>query len=141
MVSTSPAARVAAWPGGWGEPAHRADRLALGPDRRRAGRPGDGRGFRHLARPRAAAPQVVHPGAVLAAGRDLFRDQAMPLLYAEAFLLMGVVVTIYNYVGFRLVAPPFTLGHAAVGAIFLLYLPGRGARPGSGIWPRGADGS
>ena len=31
----------------------------------------------------------------------LFRDRAMRLLYAEAFLLMGVFVTIYNYVGFR----------------------------------------
>lgn len=85
-------------------------------------------GFRRLAPPsRRFVPQPVHPGAVLAVGRDLFRDRAMPLLYAEAFLLMGVFVTIYNYVGFRLVAPPFALGHAAIGAIFLLYLLGSGS--------------
>lgn len=82
-------------------------------------------GFRRLAPPsRRFVPQAVHPGAVLAAGRALLRDRAMPLLYAEAFLLMGVFVTIYNYVGFRLLAPPFGLSHAAIGAIFLLYLLG-----------------
>ena len=56
--------------------------------------------------------------------RTLFADRAMPLLYAEAFLLMGVFVSMYNYAGFRLMGPPYRLGHAAVGAIFLLYLLG-----------------
>ncbi|WP_242138106.1 MFS transporter [Sphingomonas sp. TREG-RG-20F-R18-01] len=63
-------------------------------------------------------------GSVWQATRTLFADRALPLLYAEAFLLMGVFVTLYNYVGFRLMAPPYGLGHAAVGAIFLLYLLG-----------------
>jgi YNFM family putative membrane transporter len=56
--------------------------------------------------------------------QTLFADRAMPLLYAEAFMLMGVFVSIYNYAGFRLMGPPYNLGHAAVGAIFLLYLLG-----------------
>jgi YNFM family putative membrane transporter len=56
--------------------------------------------------------------------RALFRDRALPLLYAEAFLLMGVFVTVYNYAGFRLREPPYGLGPAAVGAVFLLYLLG-----------------
>jgi len=55
---------------------------------------------------------------------SLFRDRAMPLLFLEAFVLMGVFVSIYNYAGFRLQAAPYGLGHAAVGAIFLLYLAG-----------------
>ncbi|WP_404335947.1 MFS transporter [Sphingomonas sp. MMS12-HWE2-04] len=81
--------------------------------------------FRRLApRSRRFVAQPVHPAAVLIAARDLLKDRAMPLLYAEAFLLMGVFVTIYNYVGFRLIAPPFSLSHAAIGAIFLLYLLG-----------------
>jgi len=54
----------------------------------------------------------------------IFTDAALPLLYAEAFLLMGIFVTVYNYVGFRLLAPPYSLSHAAVGAIFLLYIVG-----------------
>jgi YNFM family putative membrane transporter len=82
-------------------------------------------GFRRLApRSRRFVAQPVHPKAVFSAGRELLKDRAMPLLYAEAFLLMGVFVTIYNYVGFRLLAPPFSLSHAAIGAIFLLYLLG-----------------
>jgi MFS transporter, YNFM family, putative membrane transport protein len=81
--------------------------------------------FRRLApRSRRFTPRPVHPAAVFDSGKSLFRDRAMPLLYAEAFLLMGVFVTIYNYVGFRLIAPPFSLTHAAIGAIFLLYLLG-----------------
>jgi len=54
----------------------------------------------------------------------LFRDRAMALLFAEAFLLMGVFVTLYNYIGFRLLAPPYALSQAAVGFVFLLYILG-----------------
>jgi YNFM family putative membrane transporter len=57
-------------------------------------------------------------------GGALWRDAALPLLWAEAFLLMGAFVTIYNYAAFRLEAPPYRLGHAAISAIFLLYLAG-----------------
>ncbi len=60
----------------------------------------------------------------LAGIASLFRDRALPLLYAEAFLLMGVFVTIYNYAGFRLLAPPYELSQAAVGGVFLLYILG-----------------
>jgi YNFM family putative membrane transporter len=54
----------------------------------------------------------------------LFRDPGLRLLYLESFLLMGVFVTIYNYVGFHLLAAPYGLGQAAVGAVFLLYVLG-----------------
>ena len=37
---------------------------------------------------------------------------------------MGAFVSIYNYLGFRLSAPPYNLGPAAIGAIFLLYAVG-----------------
>ena len=39
---------------------------------------------------------------------------------------MGMLITVYNYVGFRLAAAPYHLGQAAVGSIFLLYLLGGG---------------
>ena len=81
--------------------------------------------FRRLAPPsRHFSPSVQSPAAVARGFVDCFRDRAMPLLFAEAFVLMGVFVSIYNYAGFRLMAPPYGLGHAAVGAIFLLYLLG-----------------
>jgi YNFM family putative membrane transporter len=56
--------------------------------------------------------------------RGLLADRVLPLLYAEAFLLMGVFVTVYNYLSFRLEAPPYNLSQAAVGAVFLVYLLG-----------------
>lgn len=81
--------------------------------------------FRRLApESRHFTPSAQSPRAVARGFLDLFRDRAMPLLFAEAFVLMGVFVSIYNYAGFRLMAAPYSLGHAAVGAIFLLYLLG-----------------
>jgi YNFM family putative membrane transporter len=56
--------------------------------------------------------------------RYLAQDAALPLLYSEGFLLMGAFVTIYNYVAFHLLAPPYSLSQTAVGAIFLLYIIG-----------------
>ncbi|MGP7794856.1 MFS transporter [Sphingomonas sp. CLY1604] len=79
--------------------------------------------FRRLAPPsRGFTPGVgANP---LHGAAALLRDAALPLLYAEAFLLMGVFVTIYNYAGFRLLAPPYGLSQTAVGAVFLLYILG-----------------
>lgn len=81
--------------------------------------------FRRLApTSRNFTPSVGRPGALLRSAGSLFVDRAMPLLYLEAFLLMGVFVTIYNYAGFRLMGPPYGLSQAAVGAVFLLYVLG-----------------
>ena len=81
--------------------------------------------FRRLAPPsRNFTPSVGRPGALLRSAGSLFTDRAMPLLYLEAFLLMGVFVTIYNYAGFRLMRAPYGLSQAAVGAVFLLYVLG-----------------
>lgn len=56
--------------------------------------------------------------------RQLRRDAALPWLYGESFLLMGAFVTLYNYVTFRLLGPPYALSQSAVGAIFLFYIVG-----------------
>jgi YNFM family putative membrane transporter len=80
-------------------------------------------GFRRLAPPSRGF--VAGSGtSPLAGAAALVRDRALPLLYAEAFLLMGVFVTIYNYAGFRLLSPPYNLSQAAVGLVFLLYILG-----------------
>ncbi len=52
------------------------------------------------------------------------RDPGLPWLFAEAFLLMGGFVCVYNYIGFRLLEPPFSLSQTAIGAIFVVYLFG-----------------
>jgi MFS transporter, YNFM family, putative membrane transport protein len=54
----------------------------------------------------------------------LAKDAALPWLYSESFLLMGAFVTVYNYVAFHLLAPPYSLSQTAVGTIFLLYIVG-----------------
>ena len=56
--------------------------------------------------------------------KDLKNDAALPWLYTEAFLLMGSFVTVYNYVSFRLLAPPYELSQTVVGLIFLFYIVG-----------------
>jgi YNFM family putative membrane transporter len=52
------------------------------------------------------------------------RDGILPLLFVEGFLLMGSFVTVYNYVGYRLIAPPFSLSQTQIGLIFAVYLFG-----------------
>jgi YNFM family putative membrane transporter len=56
--------------------------------------------------------------------RILRNDAALPWLYAESFLLMGSFVTLYNFVTFHLLAPPYRLSQTAVGFIFLFYIVG-----------------
>jgi MFS transporter, YNFM family, putative membrane transport protein len=55
---------------------------------------------------------------------DHFADPGLRLLFLIGFLLMGCFVTVYNYIGFRLLEPPFSLSQTEVGLIFLLYLFG-----------------
>ncbi len=56
--------------------------------------------------------------------RTHWRDAGLPWLFVLPFLLMGCFVSLYNYIGYRLLAPPFGLSQSAVGAVSLLYLLG-----------------
>jgi MFS transporter, YNFM family, putative membrane transport protein len=60
------------------------------------------------------------------------RDPGLRLLFATAFLLVSVFVTVYNYLGFRLLAAPFALPSALVGLVFLGYLAGSYASSAAG---------
>ncbi|HZZ23301.1 MAG TPA: MFS transporter [Roseiarcus sp.] len=53
-----------------------------------------------------------------------FSDPGLRYLFALGFLLMGVLVTTYNYIGFRLEAAPFSLSQAAIGLVYSIYLVG-----------------
>lgn len=59
----------------------------------------------------------------------IFRDRGLPWLFVEGFLLLGAFVTVYNYIGYRLLAPPYGLSQAVVGAIFVIYLIGTFSSP------------
>lgn len=52
------------------------------------------------------------------------RDPGLLCLYAIAFLLMGSFVTLYNYIGYQLLAPPYSLSQTIVGWIFVIYIVG-----------------
>ncbi len=71
-------------------------------------------------RPETSAPQP----SILPAIRLHLSDPGMRYLFALGFLLMGAFVTTYNYIGFRLAAPPFSLSQTTIGFVFVLYLIG-----------------
>ena len=52
------------------------------------------------------------------------RNPRLLALFASAFLLMGGFVSIYNLLGYRLLAEPFGLSQTMVGLVFLMYLSG-----------------
>lgn len=45
-------------------------------------------------------------------------------LYGLGFLSMGGFVTLYNYIGYQLIAPPYLLSQTLVGSIFIVYIFG-----------------
>ncbi|KCB48210.1 transporter, major facilitator family protein [Bordetella hinzii 1277] len=52
------------------------------------------------------------------------RNGPLVSLFLLGGLLMGAFVTVYNYVGFRLLQAPFSLSQTFIGGIFLVYLVG-----------------
>jgi YNFM family putative membrane transporter len=69
-------------------------------------------------------PPKARPAAPLPAIRMHFSDPGLRYLFALGFLLMGVIVTTYNYIGFRLAEPPFSLSQSAIGFVYTIYLVG-----------------
>lgn len=60
------------------------------------------------------------------------RTPAQLVLYAQGFLLMGAFVAVYNYLGFHLAEPPFSLSPVVVTLLFLAYLAGTVSSPRAG---------
>lgn len=69
-------------------------------------------------------PQALQWRALFRRFTAMFHDAGLPWLFAEGFLLLGAFVTVYNYLGYRLLAPPYNLSQAVVGLIFAIYLVG-----------------
>jgi YNFM family putative membrane transporter len=69
-------------------------------------------------------PRPANVAGLLRAFTNHVRDPGLCCLFAEAFLLMGAFVTLYNYLGYRLMAPPYDFSQTAIGAIFVVYLIG-----------------
>jgi YNFM family putative membrane transporter len=88
---------------------------------------------------RLLLPPPVAPDAPRVRLRDLgtplrthLRDPGLLALFGVAFLLMGAFVTVYNYLGFRLIAAPFGLPGWLAGLVFLGYLVGSWASTAAG---------
>jgi MFS transporter, YNFM family, putative membrane transport protein len=52
------------------------------------------------------------------------KDRNLISVYGLGFLLMGSFVTLYNYIGYQLIAPPYSLSQSLVGSIFIVYITG-----------------
>ncbi|MFG2228092.1 MFS transporter [Streptomyces sp. NPDC048644] len=69
--------------------------------------------------PRDPSPRALAAGI----GRAL-PDSGLLRLYVIGFVAMAAFVTVYNYLGFRLIAAPFHLSQTAAGLLFVAYAAG-----------------
>lgn len=77
-------------------------------------------------------PASLRPRSLLINFRLHWRDKGLPFLFAEGFLLMGAFVTLFNYIGYRLLSAPWSLSQAVVGLLSVVYLTGSWSSPKAG---------
>lgn len=80
--------------------------------------------WRILPESRNFRPRSLHPRSLLDGFILQFRDAGLPWLFLVGFLLMGAFVTLFNYIGYRLLAEPYHLSQSVVGLFSLVYLSG-----------------
>ncbi|WP_044870471.1 MFS transporter [Pseudomonas sp. LFM046] len=69
-------------------------------------------------------PMPLKPATLIEGYRLHFRDAGLPWLFLTGFLLMGAFVTLFNYIGYRLLASPYQMSQAVVGVLSVVYLSG-----------------
>ncbi|WP_327113907.1 MFS transporter [Nocardia sp. NBC_01730] len=78
---------------------------------------------------------VARPAGIRTVLGDLatqLRHRGLLALFGLAFVLMGGFVSVYNYLGYRLIGAPFGLPEALAGLVFVLYLAGTAASAAAG---------
>lgn len=88
--------------------------------------------WRILPESRHFRPIKLRPKSLLINVHLHMRDSGLPLLFIEGFLLMGSFVTLFNYIGYRLMSSPWGLSQAVVGLLSLVYLTGVWSSPKAG---------
>lgn len=88
--------------------------------------------FQLLLPPATAVPAAALPGSSFGHLRRHLRDPGIRRLCLTSFVLMGAFVTVYNFLGYRLLDEPFSLTPAAAGLLFLAYLAGTASSPTAG---------
>ncbi|WP_339959305.1 MFS transporter [Photorhabdus tasmaniensis] len=79
---------------------------------------------RMLPESRHFRPSSLKPKSLLINLRLHFRDKGLPLLFFEAFLLMGGFITMFNYISYRLLDSPYHFSQSTVGMLSIVYLAG-----------------
>lgn len=74
--------------------------------------------------PRSAPPEPMPLRARLELTRDLLGTPLVRRTCLVSFVAMSAFVSVYNYLGFRLMAEPFGVPQGLVGLVFLAYLFG-----------------
>jgi len=69
-------------------------------------------------------PRSLSMRTLLGSYKSHLQDPVILALVMEAGLVLGTLVTVYNYSSFRLLAPPYLLSQTAVGSVFGLYVFG-----------------
>lgn len=70
---------------------------------------------------------VPQPTGIRSLAADLaghLRHRTLLPLFGVAFVLMGGFVSVYNFLGYRLIRAPFGLSEATAGLVFVMYLAG-----------------
>ncbi|HHA2067661.1 TPA: MFS transporter, partial [Enterobacter kobei] len=77
-------------------------------------------------------PISLRPKTLFINFRLHWRDKGLPRLFLMGFLLMGSFVTLFNYIGYRLMLSPWHLNQAMVGLLSVAYLTGTWSSPKAG---------
>lgn len=88
--------------------------------------------IRTLPPSRFHVPKPVSVGTTVRGMLGHLRRPALATLFVLAFLLMGGFVSVYNFLGFRLLAEPFAFAPGVVGLVFLIYLAGTASSGAAG---------
>ncbi|WP_343154239.1 MFS transporter [Buchnera aphidicola] len=61
------------------------------------------------------------------------KNPTLLTLFIVGFLLMGSFITIFNYIGYRLILKPFSFSSSSIGFLSIIYLTGVYSSPKAGI--------
>ncbi|QFQ32733.1 MFS transporter [Buchnera aphidicola (Aphis fabae)] len=61
------------------------------------------------------------------------KNPILSILFMIGFLLMGSFITIFNYIGYRLILKPFLFSSSSIGLLSIIYLTGVYSSPKAGI--------
>ena len=88
--------------------------------------------FRLLLPPPTAVAEAPAPGVLRRHLATHLRDAGIRRLCLTSFVIMSAFVTVYNFLGYRLLEPPFSLSQTLVGLVFVTYLAGTLTAPSTG---------